>query len=164
VQPLQLPSEKFKVIERGCQKFGPICGLATFPEVGSGAIFSTLQNGYPRLQGLSQGKLQAMRPRTTTWPPAPDPTSQHRRAPELPHVLQLRTSPPSSGGLWCYRAFCSSRPRLLAWEGSGAAARFIASDPASQLGRAPVQSHAPRLRIPPSYVGGIRRCHMPHGS
>jgi hypothetical protein len=61
-----------------------------------------------------------MRPGTATWPTAPYPASQHGRALVLPRVPQLRTLPPSSGGLWCCYVSHGSRSRLPMQEGSGA--------------------------------------------
>jgi hypothetical protein len=58
----------------------------------------------------------------------------------------------------------SFRPCLPAWEGSGAATCFMAPDPASLFGRAPVLPHVPRLWIMPPCSGGLRCYHVPRGS
>jgi hypothetical protein len=56
-------------------------------------------------------------------PTVPDPTSPLRKAPALPRVLQLRTSPPYQGGLRCCHVSRSSGPGLPAEKDSSAATR-----------------------------------------
>jgi hypothetical protein len=99
--------------------------VSTSPEVGLGGIVGTLRTEYPGIQGLSQDKGQGMHAHTATWPVALSPTSQHGRAPALPHVHQLWTPPPSSDGLWRYHVSHSSRPHLPAREGSGVVTCFM---------------------------------------
>jgi hypothetical protein len=117
-----------------------------------------MQTRYHRLQGLSQNKGQVVRPRTATWPTAPDPASQHGRASEVPCVPQLQTPPPSSGGLRCCHTIRNSGLHHPPREGSGAATCFAAPDPASQLGRAPVLPHGLQLWTPPPSTEGLRCC------
>jgi hypothetical protein len=53
---------------------------------------------------------------------------------------------------------------LPAREGSGVVTCPTALDPASMLGRAPMLPCVSWLRILPPCSGGIRRCHVSHGS
>jgi hypothetical protein len=57
-----------------------------------------------------------------------------------------------------------SGPCLPAEAGSSTATCPMALDPASLLERASVLPHVTRLRIPPSCLGGLRCCHVSHGS
>jgi hypothetical protein len=86
-----------------------------------------------------------MHPRTATCCVAPNLASLPRWAPALPHVLQLRTSPPCWGGLRCCHMSNGLEPRLPAQEGSSA-------------DTCPV---APGLT---SLSRGLRRCHVSHSS
>jgi hypothetical protein len=124
----------------------------------------TLQTGYPR-ESLSQDKEQSVHPHAVTCPTAPDPASLLRWAPTLPHILQLRTSPPCRraltlprvprpqtsppcrGSLRRCHVPCSSGPRLHVEEGSGAITCPTAPDPASLLGRAPTLPHVPQFSV-----------------
>jgi hypothetical protein len=64
---------------------------------------------------------------------------------------------------YCHMSY-NSRFCLHAREGSGAATCPTAPDPASLLGRVLVLPRAPRLRTPSSCSGGLRRCHVFHGT
>jgi hypothetical protein len=62
----------------------------------------------------------------------------------IPCALRLQTLPPCPG--------------------SGVATSPTVPDPASLLGRAPVLPRVTQLRTLPPYSGGLRCCHVPHGS
>jgi hypothetical protein len=79
-----------------------------------------------------------------TCPTASDPASLLKRAPMLPCVTRLRTSPPCSGGLRCCHVSHSSGPCLPALEGSGSATCPTAPDHAFLLRRAPALSRVLR--------------------
>jgi hypothetical protein len=97
-------------------------------------------------------------------PTTPDPASLLRWAPAQPCAPRLRTSPPCSGGLrYCHMSH-SSGPRLPDQEGSGAATCRTAPDSASLLRRASMLPRAPQLWTPPLCSGGLRSCHVSHGS
>jgi hypothetical protein len=74
------------------------------------------------------------------WPMALDLASLLGRAPVLPRVLLLQTSPPSRGGLRCYNVSHGSGPCLPTGEGSSVATCPIAPDPTSLTRRALVLS------------------------
>jgi hypothetical protein len=74
-------------------------------------------------------------------PTAPDPAFLLGRVPVLLCVTQLRTPPLCSGGLRCYHMSHTSRPRLPAREGFGAA-----------------------TWPPPPCSEGLRCCHVSHDS
>jgi hypothetical protein len=87
-----------------------------------------------------------------------------RRALTLPCVPRLWILPPCSGGLQCCHVSCDSGSCLPAREGSDAAMCHAAMDPASLLRRALALPRVPRLRILPPCSGGLRRCHVSHGT
>jgi hypothetical protein len=99
-----------------------------------------------------------------TCPAVLDPVSLLRRASTLSCVSRLRILPPCLGGLWCYHMSCGFESCLPTQEGSGAATRPAALDPASLLGRAPTLPRVPQLWILPPYSGGIWCCHTSRGS
>jgi hypothetical protein len=99
-----------------------------------------------------------------TYPTASDPASLLGRALALSRVLQLRISPPCSGGLRHCHVSRGTGSRLPAREGSDAATCPAASYPTSLLGRAPVLPRVPRLRTLPPYSRGLQCCHMHRGS
>jgi hypothetical protein len=78
----------------------------------------------------------------------------------LLRVPQLRTLPPYSEGLRCYHVSHDFGPYLPTKADTDAAMCSSASDPASQFRRAPTLPCVPRLRIPPPYSGGLRRCYV----
>jgi hypothetical protein len=88
-----------------------------------------------------------MQPRAATHPTAPDPVSPLRRAPALPQVLWLWTSPPFWGGLRRCHVSRGSGPLLPTVESSGAAMCPMASDLASLPGRASVLPHVLHLSV-----------------
>jgi hypothetical protein len=103
-----------------------------------------------------------MHPRTATCCVAPNLASLPRWAPALPHVLQLRTSPPCWGGLRCCHVSNGLEPRLPAQEGSSADTCPVAPGLTSLSRRAPTLPRVPQLRTPPSCGGGLWRCHVSH--
>jgi hypothetical protein len=100
----------------------------------------------------------------TTCPAAPNPASLLKRVLVLPHIPRLWILPPCSGGLRRCHASRGSGSCLPTQEGSGAATRPTAPDPASLLRRALVLPHIPWLRILPLYSKGLRCYHMSRGS
>jgi hypothetical protein len=82
-----------------------------------------------------------MHPRATTQAVALDHTSLHRWAPALPHVPQLRASPPCRGGFW--RCHVSHGFGLCLPER-----------------RAPALPRVSQLQTLPPCRGGLRRCHV----
>jgi hypothetical protein len=101
----------------------------------------TLQTGYPRIQASSQDKRQGVHPRTATCPASLDQASLLKRAPMLPCVSWLQTSPLRLGGVRCCHASHGSRPHSALEVGSGAAACSMAPDLTSLPKGAPVLPH-----------------------
>jgi hypothetical protein len=99
-----------------------------------------------------------------TCPAALDAASLFGRAPALPHVPRHRTPPPCSGGLRRCHMSHGSGSCLPAHEGSDAATCPTAPELASLLGRAPTLPCVPRLGTLPPCSGGLRCCHVSHGS
>jgi hypothetical protein len=81
----------------------------------------------------------------------------------LPRVLQLRTPPSCSGGLWCCHVLHISGSRLPTRKGSSATTYHTAPDPAFLLGRALVLSYVPQFWIPPYCSRGLQCYHVSHG-
>jgi hypothetical protein len=81
----------------------------------------------------------------------------------LPRVLQLRTPPSCSGGLWCCHMLHISGSRLPTRKGSSATTYHTAPDLAFLLGRALVLSYVPRFWIPPYCSRGLQCYHVSHG-
>jgi hypothetical protein len=136
-------SEKW--VRRRC--VSPTCGFITSPKVGPRATIGTLQTRYSHVQASRQHKDQCVYPRAATCPTALDLTSLSRWTPALPRVLQLRTSPPYCGGLWCCHVARCSGPRILIKEGSSATTCPMVPDPTSVLGRALALSRVPRFPV-----------------
>jgi hypothetical protein len=82
----------------------------------------------------------------------------------LLRVLWYWTQLLRSAGLWCCHTTRGSRPRLPAWEVSGAAMRPADPDLASLRGRAPVPPRVLRLRTLPPWLGGLWSRHASCGS
>jgi hypothetical protein len=81
--------------------------------------------------------------------------------PGTPAYKLQRTATQRAGHAFVHRHIaCSAGSHLPAREGSDAAMCPVASDPASQLGRAPALPHVPHLRTLPPDSGGLRRCHV----
>jgi hypothetical protein len=96
----------------------PVSNLTKFYQLNQSVEFvGTLKTGYPRIQVLSQDKEQGGLRRCHVSHVSGLCLTE-RRAPALPHVPQLRTSPPRRGGLRCCHVDPTSPPRE---ESSGAA-------------------------------------------
>jgi hypothetical protein len=99
-----------------------------------------------------------------TCPVALDLASLLGRAPVLSRIPRLWILPQCSGGHQCYHVSHDTGPRLPAREGSSTVTCPAALDPVSLLGRATALSRVRRHRTSPPWSGGLRRCHMSHGS
>jgi hypothetical protein len=89
-------------------------------------------------------------PRTTMCPATPDQASLLRRAPVLPRIPWLWTSPLRLVGVWCCHMSRGSRPQSTSEVGSSAATCPMALDPASPPKGAPV---LPRIYGTPWAIG-----------
>jgi hypothetical protein len=84
-----------------------------------------------------------------------------------PHIVicPMALDPPlCSGGLRCCYVSHSFGFRLPTREGSGAAMCPMALDPAFLLGRVSVLLRVTQFQTPPPCSGGLRCCHVSHGS
>jgi hypothetical protein len=81
-----------------------------------------------------------MRPYAATYLAVLGSATPFKRAPVVPHIPQIRTLPPCTGGLRYRHTSRGSEPHLPVQEGSGAPKRPAAPNPASPLGMASVPS------------------------